>query len=547
MHRKKGALGRLLAEVRRGAIPRGRWLLIENIDRLSREPVLDALDVFRDVLRSGITIATLDMKWILTEARLNDPAQTWMLNAIVSMMGRAHEESFQKSRRLKETKREKRKRIVEGGAVESHACAAWLSFDKGGGRYMLNQHAPAIARLFELAAQHVSQYRIALQLLREGYMPPKGGDQWQTSYISKVLRNDAALGTYRPSIMVDGIERKTGDVVLDYYPAVTTAEIFKRAKDAKRTKHASTGAKGKTFANLFSRICVCGECGSPMVINSVNKRERRSKIAYLMCTKKRSQRGCTAKRNLRYDILQSTVLRNVREIDVAKLVRDDVADARITGLDAEIAQAERRVADLSDVIENLLDKIERVKGDAWELQARIEKRTAERAQARGDTARIRAERDKLERERQSRINGPELVERYVAELDGTDAADRYIKRANLAGVLRTFIDAVTFHPATNEVHVKLWGGRKVYGFRADTPDAVWSEIKLSLPGVSRSEAESYIGELASVGGWSEPKAIRYGRRDEAGALAADAWKDRIEPNVIAKPTTLRVRARRSSF
>src|SRR3954451_1430087 len=37
-----GALGAFLDAVREGSVPQGSWLLVENLDRLSREPVWDA-------------------------------------------------------------------------------------------------------------------------------------------------------------------------------------------------------------------------------------------------------------------------------------------------------------------------------------------------------------------------------------------------------------------------------------------------------------------------------------------------------------------------
>jgi DNA invertase Pin-like site-specific DNA recombinase len=43
LHKSKGALGQFLKLVEQGCIAKGSTLLVENMDRLSREQVLDAL------------------------------------------------------------------------------------------------------------------------------------------------------------------------------------------------------------------------------------------------------------------------------------------------------------------------------------------------------------------------------------------------------------------------------------------------------------------------------------------------------------------------
>ena len=58
-HKAKGALGEFLKLVEAGKIPKGSVLLVENLDRLSREQVLDALNQFTGIIRAGIKVVTL--------------------------------------------------------------------------------------------------------------------------------------------------------------------------------------------------------------------------------------------------------------------------------------------------------------------------------------------------------------------------------------------------------------------------------------------------------------------------------------------------------
>src|SRR5262245_4623189 len=53
------ALAGFLDTVKSGRVPRGSTLLVENCDRLSREDILPALELFLSILRHGIVIVQL--------------------------------------------------------------------------------------------------------------------------------------------------------------------------------------------------------------------------------------------------------------------------------------------------------------------------------------------------------------------------------------------------------------------------------------------------------------------------------------------------------
>jgi DNA invertase Pin-like site-specific DNA recombinase len=54
-----GQLGLFLKAVNEGRIAKGSFLLVESLDRLSREDALSALGTFTSLLKAGITIVTL--------------------------------------------------------------------------------------------------------------------------------------------------------------------------------------------------------------------------------------------------------------------------------------------------------------------------------------------------------------------------------------------------------------------------------------------------------------------------------------------------------
>src|SRR5215831_10928349 len=58
-NRVEGALANFIAQIDNGKIEPGSYLLIESLDRLSREEVLVALELFISIVRRGVKIVTL--------------------------------------------------------------------------------------------------------------------------------------------------------------------------------------------------------------------------------------------------------------------------------------------------------------------------------------------------------------------------------------------------------------------------------------------------------------------------------------------------------
>ncbi|MGA2226779.1 MAG: recombinase family protein, partial [Syntrophobacteraceae bacterium] len=98
-HVSEGALGQFLEKVKAGQIPQGSVLLVESLDRLSREELTEALEQFLAIIRNGIKIVTLaDNAREYTKETINSNMGDLFVG--LSIMVRAHEESKMKSFRL---------------------------------------------------------------------------------------------------------------------------------------------------------------------------------------------------------------------------------------------------------------------------------------------------------------------------------------------------------------------------------------------------------------------------------------------------------------
>jgi DNA invertase Pin-like site-specific DNA recombinase len=92
-HRKAGALRALLDAAERGEIERGTVLLVENLDRLSREEWLIGIDSVRRLVDAGLVLITCHDSMIYDQASLRGGAAF----LLVGHLQRAHMESERKA------------------------------------------------------------------------------------------------------------------------------------------------------------------------------------------------------------------------------------------------------------------------------------------------------------------------------------------------------------------------------------------------------------------------------------------------------------------
>lgn len=69
-NRTEGALGGFLKMVDEGRIARGSFLIVESLDRLSREAVLETVPRFIDLINAGVIVVTLMDKQEYSKERL---------------------------------------------------------------------------------------------------------------------------------------------------------------------------------------------------------------------------------------------------------------------------------------------------------------------------------------------------------------------------------------------------------------------------------------------------------------------------------------------
>ena len=125
----QGALSLFLKACNENIIPKGSYLLVESLDRLSRQDVPTALKNFQALIEKGIVIATTsDGQAYSTESILKNWTQ---LVAVLAFMARANEEIEEKTRRIRDGWSRKKAKALAGGVILTAKGPSWLKLVDG--------------------------------------------------------------------------------------------------------------------------------------------------------------------------------------------------------------------------------------------------------------------------------------------------------------------------------------------------------------------------------------------------------------------------------
>lgn len=108
----RGALSDFLDAIEHGFIKKGTVLLVESLDRLSREKIGDSTERLRHILKAGVEVVTLSDRMHYNEESLDDP---YVLIKAILIAQRANEESEIKSKRMRSVwqKKERTRKRME--------------------------------------------------------------------------------------------------------------------------------------------------------------------------------------------------------------------------------------------------------------------------------------------------------------------------------------------------------------------------------------------------------------------------------------------------
>lgn len=373
---KDGALGVFIEAIESNKIEAGSYLLVESLDRLSRESVLTAFNQFTSILQQHITIVTLTDNQVYTKESVNN--NIGQLFTSLGIMLRANEESKIKSIRLTSAWLNKRNSLYT--KKYTSLCPAWLILNKTENIFQLNDNlVKAVKEIFKMSLDGNGAYSISCHLNNNlDRFPSKDLKKgWYKSYIQKILNNPAVYGTFTPHKMIEGKRVSTDIVIEDYFPTIISKSDFELSQARQKQRGANgAGRKGEVFSNIFMGLLKCGFCNSNVVF--LNKGVTSKGGKYLICSKAERKFECTA-RLWRYEEFEHSYFEFIKELNLNSLFNNDESNLQKNKLIDSIEKNKFKVIKLTEEIDSVSGSIFGLSESVRELlYKRLEERITEK-------------------------------------------------------------------------------------------------------------------------------------------------------------------------
>lgn len=264
-NKHSGALHKFVDAIETGRVQPGSYLLVENLDRLSRQGIYEALALFNQILSSGVNIVCMrPNETVYTQKSLDD--LVGMLIPLICFH-LAHLESKNKSDRLSDLWRQRRKIADASGKPIDGLRPAWLDWDPESRTFTPNEGQHAVRYIFQRTADGIGQRNVVAELQKD-FTPIGRSGKWNGSYVQKVLSDRSVLGERQNHTFSESGERvATGSPIPGYYPAIIDESLWFRAQTAKAANRKHKGPSSE-FVNLFTGLLHNANDGAPMHIQT---------------------------------------------------------------------------------------------------------------------------------------------------------------------------------------------------------------------------------------------------------------------------------------
>jgi DNA invertase Pin-like site-specific DNA recombinase len=351
-----GNLRTFLDAVARGTVPPGSVLIVESVDRISRQGIDEGYDILKGILKKGVSIVTLS-----PEREFGPEAVKSLTKGALELqiiLERAAEESERKSDRNGKAWAQKVKVARAGGEILTQALPAWV--EATGGKWVEDRHgkkvlrgarltliperAEVVRRIFWLAANGYGMASIVQKLTADGVEAWGRSKVWVRAYVAKILKDRRAIGEHQPK----GKGRKpNGDVIPNYFPAVVTEEEFYAARAGCLERLRKPGRIGD-HVNVFAGILFNARDGDKWFSTKLAA----SKGGYRVLVNTAGTEGRAKSESFPLDVFEQAVLSELREIDPHEVLNGDHGPDESLAIAAELAGVEAKIAELEAELAN---------------------------------------------------------------------------------------------------------------------------------------------------------------------------------------------------
>ncbi|HEN8707171.1 TPA: recombinase family protein [Pseudomonas putida] len=282
---KVGALSRFLDRVKTGEISFGDTLIVESLDRISRQKELNTLEIIIAILNAGVVIYTLSDGRIYNAASEDQANLVFQINFIIS---RAYDESLTKQKRSVSAWKKKHEEARNSQKIMTKKLPYWLRAVEHEGEWrieVVESRAKEIKLAFELAKYKLGAQAVASRLNKSG-----AEKRWTLIAVRHLLSSKAVYGTLEvfktKSLSGDLAPGQVYEEIDNYYPAVIEKNEYYNVQSVLQKNKDTYSVRGRTpkgFRNVFKGLIKCIYCDSFMHQNFLRRKGK--EYMYLVCHK----------------------------------------------------------------------------------------------------------------------------------------------------------------------------------------------------------------------------------------------------------------------
>jgi DNA invertase Pin-like site-specific DNA recombinase len=444
-HLTNGQLGKFAARLE---YPDDCVLVVERLDRLSRQEVRKTQRWLEDLCERGVKIAVVSGDRIYDDASLRGD----LMNTFeILMRGKlAHDESAQKAERVIASKKNRLKEFESSGRLLTAKAPSWLTMTPDRKGWIVDEDKAEIVRdIYLLSAEGRGSPWIC-RTLNDRKVPSFGGITWQISTVNLLLRQPSVEGDYVPGFSNTKKDKTTimGGRKIGYYPRIVPAKLVEEARAAFASRKQATGGRYRTgVANLFTGLLKCAHCDGQM---SMKQNSDPTPQRQLQCAGAIQHRGCDNKAAWNYRRFEAAAIREVLHLAMDDSQFSD--GGRAAELAKVLAESSKTLTDLKERRSNLVRLLAKVgedvevEGQLAEVIALLRDAEAGRLKIEADLARAKGE-----------ASPAEQAGRVMAIRQAMESDDETVKtpaRLQVQTALRGMVDRVEF-AWSGDKYVKL--------------------------------------------------------------------------------------------
>lgn len=292
---RKGQLKVILDRIEKGSITRGDYIVVESIDRITRQRLIDGVELIQSILKKGIRIYTTFDRQTYS---YDDPDQDFKTLMMISLIAqRANEESATKSRRRKSAwNKAKLSAAVEGKPFNMLNPPYGLRFDTVSERFVIEEdEANEIRTIFSLLK--VMGVSRVIKKINES-----AKRKWNNKAVQSLIKTKYPLGVLMSQRRDENRKKVFLEFVEGYYPNIITHTDYNSAVSAMTTRRSRRyyGVSTIGSVNIFKHVVKCGKCGQSLIFEK-QKNQKGELYTYYNCLTKKELKGNCDQR-FRFDL-----------------------------------------------------------------------------------------------------------------------------------------------------------------------------------------------------------------------------------------------------